>query len=266
MRTDELLAAAKDAALIGGAILVSGFRKLQKHQVRLKGEGDYVTELDHKSEEAVIRRIRHAFPDHAIHAEESGSVSGRGTVEWLIDPLDGTTNYVHGVPFFCVSVAAVIGREPVAGVVYDPSHKEMFWAAKGRGAFLNGARIQVSQKMRLEETYLASGFPWRSKPYLEAYLNSFRDLFSISSGVRRMGSAAIDLAYTASGRFDGFWEMKLKPWDIAAGALLIREAGGRVSDFRGGRAFLRSGNVLAANPHVFPKMLKIVKMHLAEVE
>ena len=264
--TSKLLETAREAAMAGGEILDKGFRRLKKDQIRLKGAGDFVTELDHRSEEEVIRRIRQTFPEHAVLAEESGTGEGESRYCWFIDPLDGTTNYVHGVPVYSVSIAVSRDDEMVAGVVFDPSHREMFWAVKGEGAYLNGLQIQVSQKEYLRDGFLASGFPWRSKQYLEMYLDSFRVLFSESAGVRRMGSAAIDLAYTACGRFDGFWEMKLKPWDIAAGALIVREAGGLVSDFKGEQKFMITGNLLAANPNLYPKMLKVVKEHLAGVQ
>jgi myo-inositol-1(or 4)-monophosphatase len=263
---DELLETARDAARIGGDILIRGFRRLLKHQIKLKGSGDFVTELDHHSEEAIIARIHGPYPDHVIQAEESGEGSGNPRAKWIIDPLDGTSNYVQGLPVFAVSIAVVIEGQTAAGVVYDPCHKEMFWAVQGKGAFLNGDPIRVSQKDALEECFLASGFPWRLKPHLEAYLDSFRELFSLTSGVRRMGSAALDLAHTACGRYDGFWEMKLKPWDIAAGELIVREAGGKVSDFKGGEDFMINGNVLASNALVFERMQEIVKRHLSGVD
>jgi myo-inositol-1(or 4)-monophosphatase len=262
----ELLETAREAALIGGEILNKGFRQLKKDQVKLKGAGDFVTELDHRSEEAIIKRIRQSFPAHVIQAEESGIGEGESRYRWFIDPLDGTTNYVHGVPVFSVSIAVALDQEMVAGVVLDPAHKEMFWAVKGGGAYLNENRIRVSHKESLGDSFLASGFPWRSKQYLELYLDSFRVLFSESAGVRRMGSAAIDLSYTACGRFDGFWEMKLKPWDIAAGVLIVKEAGGWVSDFIGEDRYMTTGNLLAANPNIFPKMLQVVKKYLAGVQ
>jgi myo-inositol-1(or 4)-monophosphatase len=262
----ELLKTAREAAAEGGEILNRGFRRLKKDQVKLKGAGDFVTELDHRSEEAIIARIRRSFPGHAIQAEESGIAEGESDYRWTIDPLDGTNNYVHGVPVYSVSIAVSRNDEMVTGVVFDPAHGEMFWAVKGEGAFLNGSMIRVSQKEALGDAFLASGFPWRSKQYLELYLDSFRVLFSGSAGVRRMGSAAIDLSYTACGRFDGFWEMKLKPWDIAAGVLIVREAGGVVSDFIGEGQYMKTGNLLAANPHIFPEMLQIVKTHLAGVQ
>jgi myo-inositol-1(or 4)-monophosphatase len=262
----NLLATAKEAARIGGDILIKGFRRLKKSQIRMKGCGDYVTEMDHRSEEAIIQRIKRSFPDHHIHAEESGADSTSSRYRWYIDPLDGTTNYVHGVATFSVSIAAALDGETVLGIVFDPVQKVMFWATRGQGAYLNADPIRVSEKKTLEECFLASGFPWRSKQYIDAYLSSFRELFSIAAGVRRMGSAAIDLAYTACSRFDGFWEMKLKPWDIAAGVIILREAGGIASDFLGGDHFMTTGNLVAANPFVFPKMLEVVKKHLEGVE
>lgn len=263
---DKLLSVAKESAQIGGEILNRGFRKLLKDQVKLKGIGDYVTELDHASEKAMVEHIRKTFPPHQIIAEESGIGESKSPYRWYIDPLDGTTNYVHHVAIFSISVAVAYENETLAGVVYDPYHKEMFWAVKGQGAFLNGMPILVSDKQDLQECFLASGFPWRSKMYLDAYLNSFRDLFERCAGIRRLGSAALDLSYTACGRFDGFWEMKLKSWDITAGILILKEAGGKVSDFRGENHFMESGNVVAGNPLIFPKILEIVKKHLSHIE
>jgi len=265
-QVEALLSTAKDAAEIGGKIILNGFRGLKKSQIRIKGSGDWVTDLDHRSEAAIIRRIHQSFPDHSIQAEESGIGVGDSDVRWFIDPLDGTTNYVHGIPVFSVSIAAAVDGETVAGVVLDPVHDEMFWAVKGGGAFRNRSRISVSDKKSLSECFFASGFPWRSKQYLRPYLDSFEEIFDASAGIRRMGSAAIDLAYTACGRYDGFWEMKLKPWDVAAGVLIVREAGGVVSDFRGGQKFMETGNIVAANPAVFQQMLRIVKKHLKGVE
>ncbi len=262
----DLLSTAKDAAEIGGKIILNGFRGLKKNQIRIKGSGDWVTDLDHRSEAAIIRRIRKSFPDHSIQAEESGVGGGDSEVRWFIDPLDGTTNYVHGIPVFSVSVAAAVDGEMAAGVVLDPVHDEMFWAVKGGGAFRNRSRIAVSDRKNIAECFFASGFPWRSKQYLRPYLDSFEDIFDASAGIRRMGSAAIDLAYTACGRYDGFWEMKLKPWDVAAGVLIVAEAGGIVTDFLGGQNFMETGNIVAANKTVFPQMLKIVKKHLKGVE
>jgi myo-inositol-1(or 4)-monophosphatase len=257
---------AKEAAMEPGAILREGFRNLESGQVRLKGMGDYVTDWDHRAEAVVIEKIRSVFPDHGICAEESGVGKGSSDWIWYIDPLDGTTNYVQGIPVYSVSVAAVQGGIIQAGAVFIPEREELFWAVSGGGAFLGDQPIRASEKNSLEHSVLATGFPWRSRKYLEAYLAAFSELFTASAGVRRLGSAAIDLAYTACGRFDGFWEMKLKPWDFCAGILLIREAGGVVSDFRGEEGWMQSGNVLAANAGIYPLMLNVSLRHLRGIE
>ncbi|HHS12579.1 MAG TPA: inositol monophosphatase [bacterium] len=259
-----MLEIAKQAAREAGGILMDAFGRLVSDQVDLKGSGDYVTDLDKRSEAIIIRRIRGVYPDHVIQAEESGWGEGGASVRWIIDPLDGTANYVQSIPVFAVSIAAVENNELRVGVIFDPVHDELFWAEKGMGAFLNGRPIHVSGKKELAYSMLASGFPWRSKEYVKPYLACFRELFMDAAGIRRMGAAAIDLAYTACGRFDGFWEMKLHAWDIAAGILIIEEAGGRVTDFHGGRDFLNTGNVVAGNIHIQPKILKIVRNHLSK--
>ena len=263
---EQYINTAKEAAAIGGKILMDALGSLQSEQVSLKGTNDYVTELDHKSEEAIIEHIKSVFPDHSICAEETGFDGHSSEFQWIIDPLDGTTNYVHGIPFFSVTVALVHHKEILAGVVLDPIRKEEFWAVKGEGAYLNDQQIHVGQKDSLHSTLLGTGFPWRSKQYWDAFIVSFNVFFENAAGVRRMGSAAIDLSYTACGRFDGFWEMKLKPWDIAAGILILKEAGGIVTDFIGGSDYMESGNVVAANPKVHAKMVEITKQYLAGVE
>jgi myo-inositol-1(or 4)-monophosphatase len=261
-----IIQTAKEAATAAGPILREGFRNLESSQVRLKGMGDYVTDWDHRAEAIVIDKIRSVFPDHGICAEESGLGEGSSDWTWYIDPLDGTTNFVQGIPVYSVSVAAVQSGIIQAGAVFIPEREELFWAVRGGGAFLGDKLIRVSERNTLEHSVLATGFPWRSRKYLEAYLAAFSELFTASAGVRRLGSAAIDLAYTACGRFDGFWEMKLKPWDICAGILLIREAGGVVSDFRGEEGCIQSGNVLAANAGIYPLMLDVSLRHLTGIE
>ncbi|MBN1896065.1 inositol monophosphatase, partial [bacterium] len=211
-RMDEMQRTCIEAAHAGGGILMQGFRKLHHSQVDLKGIGDWVSQVDIDSEKAIVSCIRSRHPDHAIHAEESGRAESGSEWEWIIDPLDGTANFVHGIPIFSVSIAVMRKGATLLGVVFDPAGKELFSACKGGGAFLNGEPIQVSPKESIRDGLLASGFPWRSKDHLDAYLDSFRELFLKSAGIRRLGSAALDLAYTACGRFDGFWEMKLKPW------------------------------------------------------
>ncbi|HDQ45493.1 MAG TPA: inositol monophosphatase [bacterium] len=263
--TDRVLKTALDAARTGGRILMDGFGKLSETQIGLKGSGDWITDADHASEEAVIGVIRSAFPDHAIHAEESGRQPSDTESEWIIDPLDGTANFVQGIPWFTVSVACLHRGRIHTGVVHDPVREETFWAQSGRGAFLNGKSIRVSAKTDLSTAILATGFPWRSKSFLADYLESFRTLFSRSAGARRMGSASLDLAYTASGRFDGFWEMRLKPWDIAAGILLVKEAGGVVTDFQGGAGFMETGHVVAGPPSIHEKLVEVTHKTLGNI-
>jgi len=261
----QMLKTAKEAAQIGGELLLQGFGQLNRNQIDLKGMGDYVTDLDHLSEEAIIRKIKQSYPDHIIHAEESGEDSQKSPYRWLIDPLDGTANYVHNIPVYAVSIALTMEDEIEIGVVHYPERKEMFWAVAGEGAFLNGRPIHVSSRKEMAYSMLATGFPWRSKPWIDPYMDCFKDLFIKAAGLRRMGSAAIDLAYTAWGRFDGFWEMKLSPWDIAAGIVMVREAGGVVTDFRGENNYLPSGNVVAGNPDIHRQILEVTRRHLSEI-
>lgn len=261
-----MLETAREAVHIGGDVLLQEFGTLTQSQIDLKGMGDYVTELDRRSERAIIRRIKENFPDHVINAEESGEEVHESPYRWIIDPLDGTANYVQGIPMFGVSVALMREDEILLGVVSHPDRNELFWAVKGEGAFLNEQPIRVSAKEEMAYSMLASGFPWRSKDYLDPYMACFKELFLDAAGIRRMGSAAIDLAYTACGRFDGFWEMKLCPWDIAAGILLVQEAGGMVTDFHGGVNYLASGNVVAGNPILHGKILEVTQRHLLKIE
>jgi myo-inositol-1(or 4)-monophosphatase len=231
----------------------------------MKGMGDYVTDLDRRSEEAIIQKIKAHFPDHIIHAEESGVDSRDSKYRWIIDPLDGTANYVQGIPVYGISIALLREGNIVLGVVYHPERDELYWAERGRGAYLNGEAVTVSDQEDIAYSMIASGFPWRSKEFLDPYLATFKEMFLAAAGMRRMGAAAIDLAYTACGRFDGFWEMKLGPWDVAAGILLVEEAGGIVTDFTGQRNFLESGNVVAGNPKIHPTLLRVVQDHLSSI-
>ena len=262
----DFLTVAREAAQIGGRILMEAFGQLQSSQIDLKGMGDYVTELDNRSEQAIIQRIKQAYPEHIIHAEESGIDASDSSYRWIIDPLDGTANYVQSIPIYGVSIALQKDAETILGVVYHPDRDELFWAKRDEGAYLNGKRIHVSTQNDIAYSMLASGFPWRSKRYLDAYLACFKDLFNAAAGIRRMGAAAIDLAYTACGRFDGFWEMKLGAWDIAAGILLIEEAGGIVTDFQGGKGYLESGNVVAGSTSIHRIVLRTIGKHLSGVE
>lgn len=252
------LEVAVKAARAGGRILMASLGKLKPSDVRKKGESDWVTTIDHASEKAIIRIVKRAFPNHTVKAEESAPKAAASPFQWLIDPLDGTVNYMHGFPMFCVSIALSKRGVLEVGVVYDPLRKELFTAQRGRGACLNGKPIAVTKRPALKESLLATGFPFRAQRHLDLYLESFRRIFLETGWIRRAGSAALDLAYTACGRVDGFWEMSLSPWDVAAGALLIEEAGGKVSDFFGDSRYLETGHITAGNPAVHKQLVKIL--------
>ncbi len=253
-----LLRTAKIAALRAGDLLKRYFGKLRTSQIRQKTRNDFVTELDKASEKLILSIIRKDFPKHSIHAEESGIALGSET-RWIIDPLDGTSNYIHHFPLFAVSIGVAHRGRLAAGVVYDPIHREMFSAQRGRGAFLNGRRFRVSGTRRLEDAFMATGIPFRARNRFDEYFRSLKTISLASAGMRRGGSAALDLAYVACGRFDGFWEINLSPWDIAAGALLIQEAGGSITDVWGQDGFLLSGDVLASNKKIHPALVHITK-------
>ncbi len=249
------------AARRAGDIIARSADQVDQLTVEHKADNDYVSEVDRKAEEEIIYVIRKAYPDHAILAEESGQHAGN-EYEWIIDPLDGTTNFVHGFPQFAVSIALRHKGRLDQAVVYDPMRQELFTASKGEGAQLNGKRIRVTKRNSLKGALLGTGIPFRDDlPYLDAYLDMLKALLPGSAGVRRPGSAALDLAYVAAGRLDGFWEIGLNQWDMAAGVLLIEEAGGLVSDLSGGFTHMETGNIVAATPRVFKAMLQAIKPH-----
>ena len=228
-------------------------------EVRAKQQNDFVTRVDHAAEEAILEIVRKSYPDHAVLAEESGAAAGAAEYQWIIDPLDGTTNFIHGFPQYCVSIA-VRHRDVLAhGVIYDPNRNELFTASQGRGAFLNDRRIRVSKCIRLKEALVGTGFPFKELTRLGLYTRQLRHLMENSAGVRRAGAAALDLAYVACGRLDAFWELGLSKWDMAAGALLITEAGGLIADVTGEQDFMQSGDVVAATPKVFPALLEAMR-------
>ena len=241
----------------GGRVILMYFNQLDRLEYSSKGRNDYVSQADVEAERAILDVLTRAYPDHGIIAEESGEREG-SEYTWIIDPLDGTTNFLHGFPMFAVSVAVKRAGVLEHGVVYDPLHDEMFTASRGEGAQLNGKRIRVSTTRKLAPSLLGTGFPFRDLGIIEPWMRSFQSLLTKTSGIRRAGAAALDLAYVAAGRLDGFWEFGLKPWDMAAGALLIREAGGLVADVSGGQDFLESGNLVSANPLIFEEFRKIV--------
>ena len=249
------------AARRAGAIINRAALDGAPLDVRSKQVNDFVTQVDREAESAVIEVLRKAYPDHAILAEESGAETGGAKSEyrWIIDPLDGTTNFIHGFPQYCVSVGVQHRGALAHAVVYDPFKNELFTASKGRGAYLNDRRLRVTRCAQLRDALVGTGFPFKELTRIELYMKQLRTMMASCSGVRRAGSAALDLAYVAAGRLDAFWEMGLSPWDMAAGALLIQEAGGLVGDLRGEQGFLESGDIAAATPKVFAQLLEALK-------
>lgn len=256
-----MLNTAVKAARKAGAIINRASLDLDLVRVSTKGRSDFVTEVDRAAEEAIIETLRTAYPQHGFLAEESGASKSGHEEEyrWIIDPLDGTTNFIHGFPQYAVSIALQHRSQLEQAVVYDPTRNELFTASRGRGAFLNDRRIRVSRRTQLKECLIGTGFPFRSLDFLDKYLRMFRRMTEETAGVRRPGAAALDLAYVGAGRLDGFWEYGLSPWDMAAGALIIVEAGGFVADFAGEGNYLRTGNLVCGSPKVFPQLLKIVQ-------
>jgi len=246
------------AARSAGNVIIRNLDRLDGLAIHTKDRNDFVTEVDQKAEQEIIYILRKAFPEHGILAEESGQREGN-EYQWIIDPLDGTTNFLHGFPQFAVSIALRHKGRLEHGVVYDPLRQELFTATRGAGAMLNDRRLRVTKRNSLDGALLGTGFPFKSQQHLETYLDMFRALFPNTAGIRRPGSAALDLAYVAAGRLDGFWEIGLNIWDMAAGVLLIQEAGGLSSDFLGGDDHLETGNLVAGNPKVFTDILKTIR-------
>lgn len=255
MAAAPLLNIAVRAARRAGDLIVRHLDRRDTLKVSRKQHNDFVSEVDRLAEADIIETVRRNYPDHAFLAEESGE-SGSSEVRWIIDPLDGTTNFLHGFPVFAVSIAVEVRGRLEHGVVYDPLRQELFTASRGAGAQLDGRRVRVSTCRELAPALLGTGFPFRNHSRLDAYLAMFKTLVEKTAGLRRPGAASLDLAYVAAGRLDGFFELGLKPWDIAAGALLIQEAGGLVGDLNGGVDYLTSGDVLAANPKLFQVLAK----------
>ena len=249
------------AARSAGNIIVRSMDRLDTLTIETKSSRDFVTEVDRQAEQEIIKVIRKSYPDHSFLAEESGE-SGSGDSQWIIDPLDGTTNFLHGFPQFAVSIALKHKGHLEQAVVYNPVSEELFTATRGGGALLNDRRIRVSKVNKYENALLGTGFPFKDLTHMDPFLSVLKDVLSQSSGVRRPGAASLDLAYIAAGRLDGFWEFGLQPWDMAAGVLLVQEAGGLVSDFRGGNNFMQSGNVVAANPKIFKILLQSLHAHI----
>ncbi len=255
------------AARRAGNLIASAIEQVDRLEITEKASNDFVTEVDRQAEEVIISIIHEAYPNHGILGEESGELAGKkegADYQWIIDPLDGTTNFLHGFPQFAVSIGLRHKGRLEHAVIYDPMRQELFTASRGGGAQLNDRRLRVSPRKGLEGALLGTGFPFKQQQHLDAYLSTFKALFPMTAGIRRPGSAALDLAYVAAGRLDGFWEIGLSPWDIAAGALLVQEAGGLVSDFSGGDSYLDTGNIVAGNPKVFKAILQKIRPHLTD--
>jgi myo-inositol-1(or 4)-monophosphatase len=260
-----MLSTAVKAARRAGSIINRGARDLDRLTVTTKGPKDFVSEVDRAAEAAIVETLLKTYPDHAILAEE-GTAKGANTDAeflWIIDPLDGTTNFLHGLPQYCVSIALQHKGQITQGVIYDPVHNDLFTATRGRGAFLNDHRMRVSRRQHLKDCLIGTGFPFRDGSDLEAYVAMMRSMMAATAGLRRPGAAALDLAYVAAGYYDGFWEIGLNPWDVAAGSLLITEAGGLVGDLDGESQYLYGAQVIAANPRVFAQMVKLLAPHRA---
>ena len=248
------------AARKAGRKLIRDFGELENLQVSMKGPADFVTSADQRTEQILIEELQRARPGYCFLVEESGLIEGPDkTHRFIIDPLDGTTNFLHAIPHFAISIGLEREGQLVSAVVYNPVTDEMFTAEKGHGAYLNDKRLRVAARKHLPESLIATGIPFLGKEGHERYLKELEAVMGATSGVRRFGAAALDLAYVAAGRFDGFWERGLKPWDMAAGILLVREAGGFVSDLDGGSRALEAGHILAANETLHPMLLKLLK-------
>lgn len=252
------------AARQAGEHIVRASDRLDTLTVSEKSSNDYVSDVDHAAEEIIIKLLHKTYPDHGFLAEESGFNNKDADYCWIIDPLDGTTNFVRGIPHYAVSIACQYQGRLEHAVVYNPVTREEFTASRGRGAQLNGRRIRVSNRTNLDGALLGTGIPFHSHQSnkLEGYLKTLSELAPQTAGIRRAGAAALDLAYVAAGRFDAFWEMGLQPWDIAAGLLLIQEAGGLVSDFAGSNRYMETGDLVCGNPKCFKQVLKVVNQHL----
>ena len=250
------------AARAAGAIINRAALDVESVRISQKQINDFVTEVDHASEQAIIETLLTAYPGHGILAEESGSQHGAKDSDfvWIIDPLDGTTNFIHGFPVYCVSIALSVRGKIEQAVIYDPTRNDLFTATRGSGAFLNNRRIRVSKTTKMRDALIGTGFPFRDGAAFDEYVTQFKNLMPKTAGLRRPGSAALDLAYVAAGFYDGFWEMKLNQWDMAAGALLILEAGGLVTGIDGEDTYMDSGAIVAGTPKIFPELLKTLQL------
>ncbi len=255
-----------EAARRGAAILLKYWEQIGKEDAHIKARNDWVSRADKESEAAIISLISDNRPDDVFLGEESGlsAAAGPNGRTWIIDPLDGTSNYLQHFPVWSISIALRQRDEVIAGLVYEPLRDIFFSAERGAGAYRDGKRMEVSTQPAVEGAFLATGFPFRAQQFVATYCRIFEDVVSIAKGVRRAGSAALDLAYTAAGVFDGFFEMHLAPWDVAAGSLLVTEAGGRISDFSGGQRWLERGNIVGAPPGIHEDLIRMIGRHVTE--
>ena len=254
---------AVEAAHQAGKLIVQKFQRVDLLTISQKAHSDFVTEVDQAAEQLIIQRLKKSFPTHAFLAEESGETRGKDDeYVWIIDPLDGTTNFIHGFPHFAVSIALQHKGKLEQAVIYDPIRHEFFTASRGHGALLNDRKMRVSNRVKLEDTLLGLGFPFRNPEKLAEHLAIFTRLFPITGNMRRAGSAALDMAYVASGRLDGYWEGGVMPWDIAAGVLLVQEAGGMVSDYNGSDHYLKTNSIITGNPKIFKALLEHIQASL----
>lgn len=248
-----------EAARKASRTLRRDFGEVEQLQVSNKGPSDFVSAADIKAEKTLRAELQKARPRFGFLMEETGEIAGEdGKHRWIVDPIDGTTNFLHGIPHFAISIALEMEGDIIAGVVYNPIVEEMFYAEKGQGAFLNDRRLRVSARTKMSEAVMATGIPFHGRPGHEPFLKEMSRVMSDVAGIRRMGAASLDLAYVAAGRFEGYWETGLQPWDIAAGVLLVREAGGFVTDFKGDKNVLASGNIVAANAKLHKQLLDLV--------
>ncbi|MBU4267651.1 MAG: inositol monophosphatase [Acidobacteria bacterium] len=258
---NQLLKIALRAAREAGGLICRDFRNVPATDIQAKGKNDFVTRVDKEAETIIKGVIKQNFPDHRLLAEESGYSAKASEYLWVIDPLDGTTNFIHGIPHFAVSLALQKNGKTIFALIYNPLSKDCFHASAGQGAFLNGKAIVVSRVAKLSSALGATGFPFKAPRFLAAYTEAFRSLLSQCKDMRRCGSAALDLAYTACGRYDFFWEAHLLPWDFMAGKLIVEEAGGKTSDFQARELEVKTSAVLAANKALYPKILKMISSH-----
>ena len=256
-----MLNVAIKAARAAGAIINRAALDIEAVRVSQKQVNDFVTEVDHASENAIIETLLHAYPGHGILAEESGSQHGARDSEyvWIIDPLDGTTNFIHGFPVYCVSIALSVRGKIEQAVIYDPTRNDLFYATRGRGAYLNDKRLRVSRRSRMADALIGTGFPFRKGDDLGRYLHMMEAVMKVCAGMRRPGAAALDLCYVAAGWYDGFFETGLSPWDVAAGSLLVTEAGGLIGNFTGEADFLHQREIVAGNPKIYAQLVQLLE-------